>query len=439
MQAPEYLAKFETIQMQTLYHLLSLDDRERVFRLADDFRFTQQDLRRFVEFCLDFAMWNQESPFSSWQRWHRASPLTGKAFKQYAFRRFEQLVVALVDDGIQYDEIPELPTAYKKTKIKKSRPDEHKKIFGMCPVYSEKTLCCNLRTIDAVKNCGFGCSYCSIQTMFTGDEVFFDDGFTEKLQGIQLDPKRHYHIGTGQSSDALMWGNKNGILDSMFEFARKWPRALIEFKTKSKNIRYFLNRPVPENIVCSWSLNPDGVIANEEHLTASMKERLDAARRVADQGIKVAFHFHPMIYFSDWQQHYAELMQDIQCYFSPQEVLFVSFGTLTFPKPVLKKIRGNGIQSQILRMPMVANPEGKMTYPDDIKIKLFTFAFEQFQHWHERVFFYLCMEEKRHWLTAFGFDYENNDLFEQAFHRSVWAKITPGIQVNTSYRSNEKS
>ena len=45
--------------------------------------------------------------------------------------------------------------------------DSQNEVFGMCPVASEKTVCCNLMTIDAVQGCSLGCSYCSIQTFYT--------------------------------------------------------------------------------------------------------------------------------------------------------------------------------------------------------------------------------------------------------------------------------
>ncbi|NIV72697.1 MAG: hypothetical protein GWN44_08470, partial [Calditrichae bacterium] len=72
---------------------------------------------------------------------------------------------------------------------------------------------------------------------------------------------------------------------------------MLEFKTKSNNIRYFLENETPNNIVCSWSLNTSVIIENEEHFTASLEQRLQAARTIADYGIKVAFHFHPLVYY----------------------------------------------------------------------------------------------------------------------------------------------
>jgi spore photoproduct lyase len=63
------------------------------------------------------------------------------------------------------------PTYRKQNRIISNETD--KTIHGMCPVASEKTICCNLHTIDAVENCVFGCSYCTIQTFYGKDILIF--------------------------------------------------------------------------------------------------------------------------------------------------------------------------------------------------------------------------------------------------------------------------
>jgi spore photoproduct lyase len=142
--------------------------------------------------------------------------------------------------------------------------------LGRCPVASERTRCCNLLTLDAVEKCGFDCSYCSIQSFYHGNEVVFDSGFADKLAKLKLDPDTIYHIGTGQSSDSLMWGNHQGVLEALCVFAENNPNVILELKTKSKNIGWLLKNPVPRNVICTWSLNPQTIIDHEEHLSASL-------------------------------------------------------------------------------------------------------------------------------------------------------------------------
>ena len=419
----QYTQKFDRIKTQTLFHKLDPAEQDYVRRIAADNFMTQQELKKVVESCIDLNMWEEKGLVTCWDEWRQDSTLQGREFKKWAMARLEAYMHSRKAGITRYAANPPRQSAYRPVKIRLDTDTGGQKIFGMCPVKSEKTLCCNLRTIDAVKNCGFGCSYCSIQTMYTDQNIVFDKHFREKLDAINLDPDRYYHIGTGQSSDALMWGNKHNILEDMFWFARKWPRALVEFKTKSRNISYLLETEVPGNVVCSWSLNPDTVINNEEHHTASLEQRIGAARAVADKNIRVAFHLHPMLHFQGWEQEYARLVDRIMASFSADEIVFISFGALTFPRPIIGKIRSYGIHSKISQTEMVANPEGKLTYPENIKVALFSHVYNRFTAWHDRVFFYLCMEDPVFWDRAFGWRFADNETMEARLLESAWSKL----------------
>ncbi len=426
-----YSDKFKKIQQQTLFQTLATPEREDVLAIALENRFTLQELGNFIDCCIDLKLWDEKPLGSRWKQWRKESGLVGREFKKWAFAKQDVLLKDLRSRQPEYKEDPGIERRYRSKKSKIRDNDKQGTLFGMCPVQSEKTLCCNLRTIDAVKNCGFGCSYCSIQTLYTSEDILFDAHFGAKLDAIELDPDRHYHIGTGQSSDALMWGNKNGILDQVFDFARKWPNAVIEFKTKSRNTEHFLGADVPENVICSWSLNPDTVIRNEEHLTAGLSQRLQAARTIASKGTRIAFHLHPMVHYKGWRSDYTVLIDRVLDNFSSDEIVFISFGSLTFPKPIIRQIRTTGVKTRIHQMEMAPNPEGKLTYPDAIKEKMFSHAYQCFLPWHDEVFFYLCMEESRFWQTTFGSKFTSNEVFENSMMKSVLAKLDPSPEHRT--------
>ncbi|MBI1977847.1 MAG: hypothetical protein HYS55_03750 [Candidatus Omnitrophica bacterium] len=389
--------------------------------LSSKYHFTFQERRQIAEVARDFEMW-REGPFEDWWEALEASipeSLASRERKKLLFQEFTRRLSELKSkpkiyppEGLQYP---------KRTPLRIVAEQTDKKLFGECPVASPKTVCCNLKTIDAVENCAFGCSYCTIQT-FYGDRIAFDSNFREKLDRIELDPNRFYHIGTGQSSDSLAWGNREGILDHLCDFARRHPNILLEFKTKSDNVSYFLNHAIPRNVVCSWSLNTEVIVKNEERYTASLENRLRAASQVADRGVKVAFHFHPIVYYQGWEVEYPALARNVQALFRSEEVLFISFGSVTFIKPVIQEIRKKGGETKILQMEMVRDPHGKLTYPDEIKVLTFKAMQEAFKPWQEEVFFYLCMERAEIWDRTFGWHYPTNEEFERDFGVKTTAK-----------------
>jgi len=400
---------------RTMLDVLNDEHRQFIARVAAEHRFTFQELRRVVEIARDMELWGERGLISWWDESRAKTARTGRELKRHMLAGLEEWVTDLKRRPARYP-----PDGSVKPGKRISKPvvtrESKKKVWGMCPVASEKTVCCNLRTIDAVENCVFGCSYCTVQTFYT-DEVVFDRDFAEKLREIPVDPDRFYHFGTGQASDSLAWGNRNGALDALCQWAADHPNVLLELKTKSDNVRYFTDggRAVPPNIVCSWSLNTPVIIDNEEHFTARLSERIDAARAVADAGVGVAFHFHPMVRYEGWDRDYPELALDLIERFGPEEVRFVSFGSVTLIKPVIRKIRELGNPTKINQVELVPDPHGKLTYEDDIKVDMYKKLYSAFAPWRDRVFMYLCMEKRSIWEGAFGYAYDSNADFEFDF------------------------
>jgi spore photoproduct lyase len=411
----DYAAKLETYAGRTLFESLELGAREAARTAALTHRLTFQEFREVAECARDLWLWD-EAGFDEW--WSEVGcRVKSKAGFMRALRAH---MARLRRTPRDYDAKQAHQPGHESKPI--VREASGKRIWGMCPVASERTVCCNLRTIDAVENCVFGCSYCSVQTFYT-DRIVFHEDFAEKLERIQIDPGRFCHFGTGQASDALAWGNKHGILDALCGFAATRPNVLLELKTKSDNVRHFLDHDVPFNVVCSWSLNPQTIIDHEEHFTANLERRLAAARAVADRGLGVAFHFHPMVHCQNWEREYAGLASELMQRFSADEVAFVSFGSVTLIRPVLRKVRELGNATRIHQMEFVPDPHGKLTCTDDVKVRMFAAMREWFEPWRDRVFFYLCMEAACIWERSFGYAYDTNEEFEADLGRNVMAKL----------------
>jgi spore photoproduct lyase len=416
----DYTAKFISFHGKTLFEQLDSELQDFIHHISHRFRFTFQEFRQVVEAARDLDMWREQSLPNWWQEYSTRTEIPDIP-KEKFLADLRDYLKTLQQQEKSYKNFT--AAQFRRRNAKKIiTTDATENIYGMCPVASPKTVCCNLRTIDAVENCTFGCSYCTIQTFYT-PEIRINCDIEKKLEAIKLDANRFYHFGTGQSSDSLAYGDREGILTAHCKFATAHPNILMEFKTKSKNISFFLENEIPVNVVCSWSLNPQVIITNEEHFTATLEERLASARAVADKGVKVAFHFHPMVYYSGWESDYPAIAQKIMDLFSENEVLFISFGSVTLIKPVIQKIRDLGNPSKILQMDFVTDPHGKFTYHDDIKITMFSKMYAAFNSWQDKVFFYLCMEKAAIWQQSLGYVHESNEIFEQTFGEKTMSKI----------------
>lgn len=403
-----------------LFLRLRAADRDLLIRKTGELRLTHQQIRQLLDYAADFAMWAAPPLTEVWDE-SGLDQIQGKERTRRAVARVRERWERLRRETVSYRGFQGGPPP--KGRLSYRSADPRDTLLGWCPVASPRTRCCNLLTLDAVQQCGFACSYCSIQSFYGNGEVFFHDNLPEKLAALELDPGKLYHIGTGQSSDSLMWGNRGGLLDALFDFAADRPNVILELKTKSDNIDYLLHNAVPPNVVVTWSLNTPTIVEQEEHLTASPERRLAAARRTADSGIPVGFHFHPIVRYAGWQEEYRSLIRAVQERFSPEETVMVSLGTLTFTREVVKFLRRQPVRSKVLQLPLT-DASGKLSYPFEIKKELFSTAYRAFSdRWREEVFFYLCMEEPELWQPVFGFSYASNEEFETAMKRSYAQKM----------------
>lgn len=408
----------------TLFHKLPADRQQWLLSIAGTHPFSFQQLKMLTEYTADLICW-KAGPLSQFYRPEAVGQAKGKQAAGKIFQQFRAGYEALKNGQKRYAGQSRYDAGERKF------PEDQMvevalqgSIMGQCPVASEKTRCCNLKTLDAVQQCGFDCSYCSIQSFYHGNQVRFIRDLVSHLESLELDPGKTYHIGTGQSSDSLMWGNRFGLLDSLYRFAADHPNVILEMKSKSSRIDYFLKNRPPANMVFTWSLNTPTVIQHEEKGTATLDKRLDSARKLADQGIPVGFHFHPMVWYEGGREDYLGVVSRLAETFRPEEVVMVSLGTLTFIKPVLKRIRQRMPDSSILQMP-TEDCAGKLSYPFEIKKELFSSIYQAFpDSWKDSVFFYMCMEHIDLWQPVFGRSYDSNEQFEEDMLKIYREKIS---------------
>ncbi|MFW5887861.1 MAG: radical SAM protein, partial [Bacteriovoracia bacterium] len=278
----------------------TLKNEEIIFleKLHHEFKFSFQELKQLIDITIDLWMWD-EGRLSDLVLQIDDCEKPDKNQKKIWMGKLKQIYENLKTIPKDYNSFLKNNFQVEFNSFDMGVLETDHNLWGQCPVASEKTRCCNLYTLDAVQNCGFGCSYCCIQTFYHGNNIIFVKDLKSKLQKIKLDPAKRYHIGTGQGSDSLMWGNREGILEALLEFAARNSNVILELKTKSDNVKDLIDIGIPRNVITTWTLNTDTIIRAEEHKTANLNKRLTAARKVADAGAKVGFHFHPMVFYEN--------------------------------------------------------------------------------------------------------------------------------------------
>ncbi|MFN7729148.1 MAG: radical SAM protein [Bdellovibrio sp.] len=281
--------------------------------------------------------------------------------------------------------------------------------FKRCPGATQKKVltCCNYHVLNLGQQCNFNCSYCYLQSYLNTPtmQVYsnIDQALTELREMASQFPDHPFRVGTGEVIDSLSLDPVTLYSRDLIEFFCEFPKWTLEFKTKSASVDQFLDVPHAGNIVVSWSINPAAVINSEEHGTARLPERLEAASKCRDRGFQVAFHIDPMIYFEDWQEHYRDLVREITSRFEVKDVHVISVGALRFQPEQRHLMRDRfGMQSMVTRAEMLPSDGGKMRYDQALRQEMFKFVKDEFASYGSQWRIFFCMETPETWISSFA-------------------------------------
>ena len=291
-----------------------------------------------------------------------------------------------------------------------------------CPGTSNH-ICCGYYVINAVTNCPMDCSYCVLQgylnNPFLALYTNWDD-LLEEIDGfLSRDQVSLLRLGTGELSDSLALESIFPISQFLIDFFSKRPRAILELKTKSANVDSLLGLDHRGKTVISWSLNPSGRIEREEMRTATLKERIDAARRCQEKGYPLGFHFDPILCYEGWEKDYHETIRQLFRQIDPKGVIWVSLGGFRYP-PHLKGIAEERFpNTEVFLGELFPGRDGKFRYLKEIRVDLYQKMAGWLKEVAPNLFIYLCMESKEVWERVFGWTPSNSFHLNQLFEKRM--------------------
>ncbi len=279
--------------------------------------------------------------------------------------------------------------------------------FKKCPG-SDGQVCCNYFVINFASNCPMDCSYCYLQEYLQDNpalKVFsnVDDLIAEADRTLQKHRGVFFRIGTGEITDSLALEPYTGMARELIPYFAAQPNVLLELKTNSAAVETLLDLDPKGRVVVAWSMNPERVIALEEHDTASLRARLAAARRCQDAGYRLGFHFDPMIEYDGWQADYQALLEEIFAAVDWRRLSWLSLGVLRETPGLKRRMRERYPQSRLLSGEQVLCPDGKLRYFQPLRVAMYRNMVRWIRRHAPTVKIYLCMESPEVWRQVFGF------------------------------------
>ncbi len=247
-------------------------------------------------------------------------------------------------------------------------------------------------------NCIYECQYCYLQGYFnTPDIVLFinhEEIIAEMQKTLERYPNERVWFHAGEFSDSLALGHLTGELELYHEFCQKNPRATIELRTKSVNVKPLLKlNPLP-NFIVSFSLSPEKMAKRVDLKTPSTKGRLSAMQELKNHGFALAAHFDPIIYEDEFRQNYQLLLEEMKASGLTPILHYLSLGVVRFTKDVFREVERNYPDSLLHTGPMVKSFDGKVRYHRPMRMWMMNAIKElAIQNQVKPEAIYLCMEE----------------------------------------------
>lgn len=287
-----------------------------------------------------------------------------------------------------------------------------------CPGTS-KHICCGYYVINPMTNCPMDCSYCVLQVYLNNPFLTLYTNLDELLHEIDLflsNPDESFlRLGTGELSDSLALESIFPVSQLLILFFAEKERGILELKTKSSNVEPLLHLDHRERTVVSWSLNPPPIIQEEERGTASLEERLEAARRCQKRGYPLGFHFDPVIFDYGWERQYQETIRSLFKVVDPRGVIWISLGGFRCPPKLKGIVEERFPKSRIFLGELFLGKDFKYRYLEDIRVEIYQKMVGWLREIDSSLFIYLCMESREVWERVFGWAPEDRDHLNQLF------------------------
>lgn len=279
------------------------------------------------------------------------------------------------------------------------------KFFKPCPSVKDY-VCCNYQIFHLAVGCNFDCTYCILQAYLNNPILTFYTNVEEALVELKsiLDskPDQHFRIGTGELTDSLSTDHISGFSDVLIPFFKTVKNATLEFKTKSNNIANLLKHNPEGKIVVGWSFNTEKIQREEEHKTASLTERLEAAKQVLTAGYKVNFHLDPIVNYEGWETDYKRTIDLIFDNIPPEKISTISLGSMRWLPKLKEVVVERFPKSKIIYGEFVRGVDDKMRYFKTIRAEMYEKIQSYIRQRAKILPIFLCMESGEVWEQSLG-------------------------------------
>lgn len=283
------------------------------------------------------------------------------------------------------------------------QPDSARSCSKMQTATLRNVLCRPYYKLVPISNgCPYYCVYCYLAFVYRKYAPFIKininyDTMFRQIRRTLACSQGKISFNMGEMLDSLALDHITNLTTMLIPFFSGFPRAYLMLLTKSKNIDNLLAIKPNEQTVISWSLNSRQIVETLEAGTASLDERIEAARLCQQHGYQIRFRLDPGIFYPGWQAGYADLIQKTLAVTRPKNITLGMLRFLPGHLCLAAAVYGNRIQKLNEHKFVKGASDGKLRYLPRERIEFYNFLIDTIRSFDKNVSIGLCRETPEIW------------------------------------------
>ncbi len=264
-------------------------------------------------------------------------------------------------------------------------------------------VCWPTYNFGTVSGCSHGCKYCGAgrDGKFLTIALNLEEYMAKVVRPvIEANPWNKVFRMILDGADLVTLEPEYGLHELFARTLAQYEDRWGHFHTASSNVEWLADMPHRDRLVGVWSVTCEAVARDIEPGTGLAIDRFLAARKVQDMGIPVRFKFKPVIPVRNWQDEYAQIIEQALSLTTPESIGFSLYIWNTY-ESMLNAFGPDLIDPEYVEAARAAQDEmtGKRTgpFPHDARKKVYQFLIQQVRRWDSEVLLYVSTETREMW------------------------------------------
>jgi len=258
------------------------------------------------------------------------------------------------------------------------------------------------KLVPVSNGCPYYCAYCYLAFVYRKYSPFIkmNINYDVMFRQIRKCPRQGdgpTSFNMGEMLDSLALDHITGLSKMLVPFFGSLSNGYLMLLTKSCNIANLLSLEPNNRTVVSWSLNSRYATEHFEVGTASLDERIAAAKACQEYGYRVRFRIDPGILYPDWQAAYAELVGKIFEHTRPENITLGMLRLLPGHLHLAESAYGSDVKKMFQCDWAEQGTDFKVRYHPKDRVEFYKFVTNIIRDYDRNVSISLCRETPQIW------------------------------------------